>query len=87
MSFFQTVIMEMGEPPSVQSDDPGMWVQSRQFSGRIVTVSNSKIFEEPIYNYTRDFPFIWEEMHLPISYKDDRRPPKKFCLLPRRRKL
>jgi small-conductance mechanosensitive channel len=72
LNFIQTVIMEMGEPPSVQADDPGMWVESRQYSGRIVTVSNSKIFEEPVYNYTRDFPYIWEEMHLPLSYKDDR---------------
>jgi small-conductance mechanosensitive channel len=72
LNFIQTVIMEMGQPPSVQDSDPGMWVQSRQYSGRIVTVTNSKIFEEPVYNYTRDFPFIWEEMHLPISYNDDR---------------
>lgn len=72
LNFIQTVIMEMGEPPSVQSDDPGMWVMSRQYSGRIVTISNSKIFEEPVYNYTREFPYIWEEMHIPISYKDDR---------------
>ena len=24
----------------------------------IVTVTNSKIFAEPVFNYTRDFPFI-----------------------------
>lgn len=72
LNFIQTVIMEMGEPPSVQNEDPGMWVQSRQYSGRIVTVANSQIFEDPVYNYTRNFPYIWEEMHLPISYTDDR---------------
>ena len=72
LSFFQTVIMEMGMPPSGDDTSKGIWVQSRQFSGRIVTVSNSKIFDDPVYNYTREFPFIWEEMHLPISYKDDR---------------
>jgi small-conductance mechanosensitive channel len=72
LNFIQTVIMEMGEPPSVQDEDPGQWVQSRQYSGRIVTVSNSQIFDEPVYNYSRDFPYIWEEMHLPISFKDDR---------------
>ena len=72
LNFIQTVIMEMGEPPAVQSQDPGMWVLSRQYSGRIVTISNAQIFEQPIYNYTREFPYIWEEMHLPISYKDDR---------------
>lgn len=73
LNFIQTVIMEMGQPPSVQNSDPGMWVQSRQYSGRVVTVTNSKIFEEPVYNYTRDFPFIWEEMQIPISYTADRR--------------
>ena len=72
LTFFQTVIMEMGEPPSVQTARPDVWVQSRQFSGRIVTVSNSKLFDDPVYNYTRDFPYIWEEMQLPIAYKDDR---------------
>lgn len=73
LGFIQTTIMEMGQPPSVQSADPAMWVRSRQFTGRIVTVSNSKIFSEPVFNYTRDFPFLWEEMTLPISYKDDRK--------------
>jgi small-conductance mechanosensitive channel len=72
LGFFQTTIMEMGQPPAVQSADPAMWVKSRQFTGRIVTVANSRIFDEPIYNYTRDFPFIWEEISLPIAYRDDR---------------
>jgi small-conductance mechanosensitive channel len=49
-----------------------MWGKSRQFTGRIVTVANSRIFDEPVYNYTRDFPFIWEEISVPIAYRDDR---------------
>ena len=73
LGFIQTTIMEMGQPISVQAADPAMWVKSRQFTGRIVTVSNARIFSEPVYNYTRDFPFIWEEMTIPITYKDDRR--------------
>ena len=80
LNFIQTVIMEMGEPPAEQSESPGMWVQSRQYSGRIVTLSNSVIFDEPVYNFTRDFPYIWEEMHLPISYKDDRDTAEKILL-------
>ena len=72
LGFIQTTIMEMGQPPSVQGADPAMWVKSRQFTGRIVTVSNSKIFAEPVYNYTRDFPFMWEEMAIPITYEADR---------------
>ena len=64
--------MEMGQSPSVQGADPAMWVKSRQFTGRIVTGANSKIFAEPVYNYTRDFPFLWEEMPIPITYQADR---------------
>lgn len=72
LTFFQTVIMEMGQPPSEQAGKTDVWVQSRQFSGRIVTVSNSKLFDDPVYNYTRDFPYIWEEMQIPVAYTDDR---------------
>lgn len=72
LGFIQTTIMEMGEPPPEQSDAPGMWVKARQYTGRIVTVTNDKIFDQPVYNYTRDFPYLWEEMQIPISYKDDR---------------
>ena len=35
-------------------------------------MSNAKIFDEPVYNYTRDFPYIWEEITLPITYTADR---------------
>jgi small-conductance mechanosensitive channel len=73
LSFMQTQIMEMGQPPQVDANtDPAMWVHSRQFTGRIVTVTNDKIFNEPVYNYTRDFPYIWEEVRLPIRFEDDR---------------
>ncbi|GAA4013465.1 hypothetical protein GCM10022280_09690 [Sphingomonas swuensis] len=72
LSFMQTKILEMGQPPPVNSAEPAMWVHSRQFTGRIVTVSNDKIFDEPIYNYTYDFPYVWEEIRLPVSYRDDR---------------
>ncbi|HEX7368689.1 MAG TPA: mechanosensitive ion channel domain-containing protein, partial [Rhodanobacteraceae bacterium] len=72
VGFIQTTIMEMGEPPSEQTDEPAMWVKARQFSGRVVTVSNSAVFDKPVYNYTRDFPFLWEEMMVPITYNADR---------------
>ncbi len=80
LGFLQTVIMEMGQPAAVQNADPAMWVQGRQFSGRIVTVTNAKIFDEPVFNYTRDFPFIWEEMHIPVSYQADRRRAEQIML-------
>ncbi|HZC38768.1 MAG TPA: mechanosensitive ion channel domain-containing protein, partial [Sphingomicrobium sp.] len=44
LSFMQTQIMEMGESPKEQGDPPSIWVKSRQFTGRIVTVTNDKVF-------------------------------------------
>jgi small-conductance mechanosensitive channel len=71
LNFLQTVIMEMGQPAEGDAGDP-MWIQSRQYTGRIVRISNANIFDEPVYNYTREFPYIWEEMRLPVPYNADR---------------
>jgi small-conductance mechanosensitive channel len=73
LGFLQTRIMEMGEPPSAQGDGDKIWVRARQFTGRIVSVTNDKVFDEPIYNFTREFPFMWEEIKVPITYQTDRR--------------
>jgi small-conductance mechanosensitive channel len=72
LDLMQTTIMEMGQPPAVQNADPAMWVKSRQYTGRIVTVSNANIFDEPVYNYTRDFGYLFEEISIPIKYTADR---------------
>lgn len=71
LGLLQTTIMEMGESGPEQPDSPATWVKSRQYTGRLVTVSNAAVFEKPVYNYSRDFPFVFEEMHIPISYEDD----------------
>ncbi len=40
----------------------------RKGAGRLVTVTNGAIFSDPVYNYTRDFPYLWEELTVPIGY-------------------
>lgn len=72
LGFFQTTIMEMGQPRSVQSAEPPVWVHARQYTGRIVTVTNDKVFDEPVFNYNREYPFLWEEIVIPVKYGDDR---------------
>jgi small-conductance mechanosensitive channel len=72
LGLMQTTVLEMGEPPSAHSGDPQVWVNARQFTGRIVKVTNDRIFDTPVYNYTREFPYLWEEMHFPIGYGADR---------------
>lgn len=49
----------------------GKWVESDNYSGRIVKLSNAFVFKGAIYNYSRDFPFIWDEFNLPIRYGSD----------------
>src|SRR4051794_11908681 len=80
LGFMQTTIMEMGQPPGEQADAPSIWVSARQYTGRIVTVTNDKIFDDPVYNYTSDFPYIWEEMRIPIPYGADRERAEKILL-------
>ena len=62
--------MEMGEPGA--PDERDVWVGARQFTGRIVTVTNDTIFDQPVFNYTREFPYLFEEIVLPIKYDADR---------------
>ncbi len=80
LGFMQTTILEMGQPPPVQSAEPAVWVASRQYTGRVVTVSNAQVLDEPVYNYTRDFPYIWEELRLPVRYGDDRAAAERIML-------
>ena len=72
LGLMQTTVMEMGEPPHAQSGDPVVWVGARQYTGRLIQVTNDRIFDTPVYNYTREFPFMWEELRLPVKYGADR---------------
>lgn len=51
----------------------GQWVNADEYSGRTVRVSNSVVFKEPVFNYSADFPFVWDEICVPIRYGSDYR--------------
>ena len=53
----RTTIMEIGQ-----------WVDGDLYNGRIVMVANSFVFKEPVFNYSGDFPFLWDEIKIPIQY-------------------
>jgi small-conductance mechanosensitive channel len=57
---FSTTLMEIGE-----------WIKADQYSGRIVRVANSFVFTEPVYNFSADFPYLWDEIILPVKYGSD----------------
>ncbi|MBK5270656.1 MAG: mechanosensitive ion channel family protein [Bacteroidia bacterium] len=53
----RTTIMETGE-----------WVDGDLYNGRIVLVANSFVFKEPVFNYSGNFPFLWDEIKIPIQF-------------------
>ena len=53
----RTTIMEMGG-----------WVNGDLYNGRIVRVANSFVFKAPVYNYSADFPFLWDDIKVPIQF-------------------
>lgn len=60
IGILRTSLMEMGE-----------WVNGDLYNGRITRVANSFIFSQPVHNYSGDFPFIWDEMKIPIKTNSD----------------
>lgn len=57
ISVLRTTIMETGQ-----------WVDGDLYNGRIVLIANSFVFKEPVFNYSGDFPFLWDEIKIPIQY-------------------
>jgi small-conductance mechanosensitive channel len=60
VGILRTTLMEIGN-----------WLQGDHNTGRIVTVSNSFIFKEPLFNYSLHLDFIWDEITIPITYDSD----------------
>ena len=56
----RTTLMEIGE-----------WVKGDNYNGRIVRIANSFVFKEPVFNYSADFPFVWDEITVPVKYGSD----------------
>ncbi len=48
--------------------ETGQWVDGDLYNGRIVLVANSFVYKEPVFNYSGDFPFLWDEVKIPIQY-------------------
>lgn len=61
----RTKVMEIGSP------EGSSWVKGRQYTGRVVTISNKATFTDPVYNFSTGFEFIWEELSIPIPHDAD----------------
>jgi small-conductance mechanosensitive channel len=60
ISILRTTVMEIGE-----------WVKADQYTGRVVSVANRVVFSDPVFNYTQHWPYLWDEIMIPITYGSD----------------
>lgn len=60
IGLLRTSLMEIGD-----------WVDGDLYNGRITRVANSFVFKEPVYNYSGEFPFLWDEIKVPVKTDGD----------------
>lgn len=69
IGLLRTTIMEIGG-----------WVNGDLYNGKMVRVANSFVFKEPVYNYSGDFPFLWDEIAIPVKTNSDHQLARKIIL-------
>ena len=47
------------------------WINGDQATGRLSIIPNSLVLSGIVNNYTRDHPYIWDEISIPITYDSD----------------
>ena len=57
---FYTTLLETNE-----------WVKGDQATGRLSIIPNSFVLSGVVNNYTKDHPYIWDEISIPITYDSD----------------
>lgn len=60
ISVMRTTLMECGK-----------WINGDLYNGRVVRIANSFLFKDPVFNYSGDFPFLWDEIVVPIKHGSD----------------
>ena len=69
IGFLRTSLMEIGS-----------WVKADQYTGRVIHITNSTVLKNNLINYSATFPFIWDEVIVPVRYGGDQHLAKKIIL-------
>jgi small-conductance mechanosensitive channel len=60
IGIFYTTLLETNE-----------WVKGDQATGRLSIIPNNLVLSGIVNNYTKDHPYIWDEISIPITYSSD----------------
>lgn len=66
IDFLTTTVWEYGGP-----DHPPGSIQAEQPTGRLITFPNNEVLTGTVINYTRDFPYVWDELVTAIANESD----------------
>lgn len=65
-------VMDIG-PMTTTLMECGDWVKSDLYNGRVVYLPNNIVLREQVQNYSEDFPFLWDEIVVPVRTDSDYR--------------
>lgn len=65
-------VMDIG-PLNTTLMECGDWVKSDLYNGRVVYLPNNIVLREQVQNYSVDFPFLWDEIVVPVRTDSDHR--------------
>jgi small-conductance mechanosensitive channel len=66
IDFHPTTVWEYGA-----ADRPPGWVHAEQPTGRMITFPNNELLNGAVVNYTRDFPYVWDEYEQGIANESE----------------
>jgi small-conductance mechanosensitive channel len=69
ISVLRTTLMETGN-----------WVSRDVYNGRIARIPNSCVLKGPVFNYSQEFRFVWDEIKVPLASESDHRLAREILL-------
>ncbi|MEX2530896.1 MAG: mechanosensitive ion channel domain-containing protein [Gemmatimonadota bacterium] len=66
IDFFTTTVWEIGG-----LGRPGVFVSAEQPTGRMITFPNNEVLTGSIVNFTRDFPWVWDELTISVGNESE----------------
>lgn len=67
ISLMNTVLREFGN-----------WMSGDTFTGRYVSIPNSYVMEQNVFNYTRDTEFVWDEIVFSVTFESDHKVAERY---------